>query len=293
MSSFTARNYGKHHRPVSTGASPLSGLREIRVPLIGTNSVDGSIIFYFQKGRRRSFPSPCKIERRLKEMKFYMQLSVSCFLLSVSIFSARAQDFYVTEAVLKADVPKIQDRCPIKMAFSGYIKAKGTGTVKYTFVRSDGATSPVYTLDFKESGSKPVTTDWTLGDINVLSSYDGWQAIKILSPNELESNHAPGQFGIQCIEPPSAPEQLSQNEAEILCPVRLLQTEVTTALPTGWWQTPQRGTLQNISIIEFGGRPTLVCEYWAYGHNVGIMHQFPEGKSECRPNSQNNGFICR
>ena len=46
--------------------------------------------------------------------------------------------------------------------FRGYITADGPGRVKYTFTRSDGATGPVYIMDFKRAGTQAVTTDWTL-----------------------------------------------------------------------------------------------------------------------------------
>jgi hypothetical protein len=50
----------------------------------------------------------------------------------------------------------------VTIQFSGSITVKGKGTVKYTFVRSDGATGPVYTLDFDGDGTKAVDTTWTL-----------------------------------------------------------------------------------------------------------------------------------
>jgi hypothetical protein len=104
----------------------------------------------------------------------------------------------VTEVSLRAEVSKNASGCPVTVNFTGHITAKGRGTVKYRFVRSDGATSGVRTLDFASSGSLPVTTTWTLGDATLLPTYEGWQAVKVLSPNELESNHADGAFVISC-----------------------------------------------------------------------------------------------
>ena len=69
------------------------------------------------------------------------------------------------------------------VAFGGSLTTNGPGAVKYSFTRSDGATSPVYTMDFKEAGTQSVTTSWTIGDAQSLPTYEGWQAIKILSPN--------------------------------------------------------------------------------------------------------------
>ncbi len=103
------------------------------------------------------------------------------------------RNFMVTDAVLKADEAKLVGQCPLTVRFTGYITANGPGTVKYTFTRSDGATAPVFTVDFKEAGTKTVTSTWTLS-----RNYDGWQAIKILSPNETESSHDTGAFAVAC-----------------------------------------------------------------------------------------------
>lgn len=111
---------------------------------------------------------------------------------------ARAESFRVTEAVLKADRGTVEESCPVTVNFKGYIRANGPGIVKYTFARSDGATGPVFTLEFREAGIQWVSTTWTLGDRNLLAKYQGWQAIKVLSPNALESSHETGGFRIAC-----------------------------------------------------------------------------------------------
>ena len=111
---------------------------------------------------------------------------------------AAKSEAIVTSAFLEADNAHPGGQCPITVSFSGYIKTAGPGSVMYTFTRSDGATSPVYTLNFKEAGMQPITTSWTLGDASVLPAYEGWQAIKILSPNQLESRHDTGSFSIKC-----------------------------------------------------------------------------------------------
>ncbi len=70
--------------------------------------------------------------------------------------------------------------------------------MKYTFTRSDGATGPAFTLDFKAAGTQQVSTAWTLGDAVALPTYEGWQALKVLSPNEVESSHETGRFVLKC-----------------------------------------------------------------------------------------------
>jgi hypothetical protein len=74
------------------------------------------------------------------------------------------------------------------------------------------------------------------------------------------------------------------------CPVKETRTEVTTQLPQPWWNTPQIGKLERVSVQTIGGNRTLVCEYWAYGRSVSIMRAFPEGTTDC--SAAGNGFQC-
>lgn len=136
--------------------------------------------------------------RKLLNRIFSYLLGFSAVLATLPAIVAAQGSFAVTEAFLKADDAKMSGKCPIRVNFTGYITANGAGTVKYTFVRNDGATAPVYALDFKAAGTQAVSTDWTLGDAAVLPYYEGWQTIKILSPNELESNRETGKFSISC-----------------------------------------------------------------------------------------------
>ncbi len=106
--------------------------------------------------------------------------------------------FQVTEASLKAIPPRYAGPCPAVIKFEGTITANGAGSVKYTFLRSDGATGPVFTLAFAGPGTKPVSTTWTLGG-KALPRYSGWEAIKIVSPNVMESNKA--SFEMICTTP--------------------------------------------------------------------------------------------
>lgn len=124
---------------------------------------------------------------------------------------ATAQGQRVTDVFLKADDGRVSGGCPIKIVFHGSITTDGPGVVEYTFTRSDGAKGPVYKLEFEKAGSQPVATDWTLGDEQSLPSYSGWQAIKILSPNELESSHDTGAFSIKCTTARATTAELTPN----------------------------------------------------------------------------------
>lgn len=86
--------------------------------------------------------------------------------------------------------------CPGVITFKGKIKSTVPGVVKYKFTRSDGAIAPVQTLIFRVPGVQDVSTTWTLGGIPALPHYAGWEAIEILSPMALTSNHA--NFRLRC-----------------------------------------------------------------------------------------------
>jgi len=124
--------------------------------------------------------------------------------------SAQKQEFRVTEVMLQPDEAKPSGRCPVTVHFSGHITTNGPGTVKYSFTRSDGATAPVSILEFKAAGTQSVSTDWTLGDATVLPAYDGWQALKVMAPNEMESSHELGAFRLDC----GKREDTSQNKSQ-------------------------------------------------------------------------------
>lgn len=66
--------------------------------------------------------------------------------------------------------------------------------VKYRWLRSDGAvdSQAPHTLVFKKAGAQSVSTEWNLW----AKSYEGWQALEVLSPNALTSNKA--AFKIYC-----------------------------------------------------------------------------------------------
>ena len=100
-------------------------------------------------------------------------------------------EFRVTKASLEAIPDRYEGSCPKTVIFKGRITANGKGIVKYEFVRSDGAKARVQSLNFHAAGSKDVSTTWQLG-----RSYSGWQAIRILSPQKMESNRA--RFQVRC-----------------------------------------------------------------------------------------------
>jgi hypothetical protein len=124
-------------------------------------------------------------------------LATLCLTAALTL-TAAGQDFRVTGVTLNADPRPEAAPCPVTLNFSGTVTTNGAGVVKYTFMRNDGATAPVYTLEFDAAGTKPLNTTWTLD----LPAYEGWQAVKILSPNETFSEKAP--FRLTCVKRPAA-----------------------------------------------------------------------------------------
>lgn len=222
--------------------------------------------------------------------RYFTSLALS-FFAAIIVFTFGSSDAAaagkVTSVSLRAERLGVLNTCPAKVDFAGSITMNGPGTVRYTFVRSDGATGPVYSLNFPnfKGGTKVVNTSWTLG-----KSYEGWLRIKVLSPNMVESSNA--NFDLNCskvgvIDPP-----IVQPIGTIIsCPLEVARTEMISPLSNGWWQTPQEGYLTSVAMQNIGGKQTMVCRYKAYDGQVSVMKLPPAGTT-CRVLGTNR-FICR
>lgn len=132
----------------------------------------------------------------------YFLILVIAFLMTIGIPALPARSGFaqpaarVTRVELSADPQNPSGPCPATIKFVGSVTTSSAGQVTYTFPRSDGAIGPELTLNFEQAGIKEVSTTWTLGDSIGLPYYEGWQSIKILSPNALESEHA--KFVLNC-----------------------------------------------------------------------------------------------
>jgi len=71
------------------------------------------------------------------------------------------------------------------------------------------------------------------------------------------------------------------------CPVSQIRREVTTSLPSGWWNTPIVNALQDVRVITLGGRTALQCRYGAAGS---IQRYAPRGAT-CT--ARGNHFVCQ
>lgn len=132
-------------------------------------------------------------------MKVGFGLTIVCLFLFAGLVDVHAQP--TITATLKASPVSYSGKCPTTIKFLGVITVKNITKpplkLQYKFIRSDGAFAPVKTLTFKGDGSKRVNTTWTLGGAE-LPAFSGWQAVKVVYPQDVESNHA--DFKIECGE---------------------------------------------------------------------------------------------
>jgi hypothetical protein len=229
---------------------------------------------------------------KLNQKIFY---SLNGLILFISVYlsavcaEALAQDFRVTDAHLKSNVSNAAGRCPMKITFTGDITVSAPGTVKYTFLRSDGAGTRIYEIRFKEAGTQPVSTEWTLGWSRSATQINGGIRLKILAPNEIVTSREDSAFSIVCQAEEIPPKEiLGENEVEVLCPLERVKIETVTPFPDPWWQTPILSDLINAELRTIGGATALICDYAGFG----LARRLPEGMSDCRANKQKNGFVC-
>jgi tetratricopeptide (TPR) repeat protein len=95
--------------------------------------------------------------------------------------------FRVTAATLQAEPREYSGPVPARILFRGKITTDGPGTVHYTFLRSDGARGPTFTLIFDRAGTKEVSTGWVGG---AGSKLEFWEILKVQAPNEVISDKA-------------------------------------------------------------------------------------------------------
>lgn len=83
----------------------------------------------------------------------------------------------------------------------------------------------------------------------------------------------------------AAPEAKA-NSQQISCPVSKVKREITTSLPSGWWNTPLIISLKETKVISIGGKKALQCRYGAAGN---IQRYAPTGQI-CT--AKTGGFKC-
>ena len=112
-------------------------------------------------------------------------------------------------ASLSANPATYEGPCPIYPDFTGTITDNvGNRDVTYRFFDSTGATTIAQTIHFNQPGSTGVETVFG-GD----TSFQGWVAIEILQPIQLQSNRA--EFQITCTASPVGPAPTSTDSITV------------------------------------------------------------------------------
>ncbi|MBF0529516.1 MAG: hypothetical protein HQK55_09645 [Deltaproteobacteria bacterium] len=130
----------------------------------------------------------------MRKRETWKQIVVICAMITlglmVTVGSAQA-DPKITAHMVSHHIGKC-DNGVAEVKFEGKIEAKGVKepvTIKYRFLRSDGAKGPEFTHEFHKDGSIEVHDTWTCNG-------EGWVAIQIDHPHKVESNKA--KFHVKC-----------------------------------------------------------------------------------------------
>jgi subtilase family serine protease len=121
-------------------------------------------------------------------LRLFAMICLYCLIL---VSGAHAQ----ISATLSTKHDNYSGICPTELKFKGTITSEKPGKIQYRFIRSDGTLLPVETLEFSTPGAKDVNGLWIAGEAGT-SSYEGWQAIRIVYPEEVESNRV--KFKVIC-----------------------------------------------------------------------------------------------
>ncbi len=84
----------------------------------------------------------------------------------------------------------------------------------------------------------------------------------------------------------------AREEQLIRCPVTEVMSEVTTALPEGWWHAPQLGRITDSRVQLVGGKPVLACLYDVYGKPVAVIRRPPADAPNCMARAKGYSFVC-
>src|SRR5262249_12632659 len=112
------------------------------------------------------------------------------------LFERRPGTARITNVAVTNDRPEFKGICPVTITFDAAVSvAGGPGIVWYTWLRSDGALGPMEQLTVPPgNGTYTVSTTWTLGGPGM--TYSGWQALRVVYPDFIESS--PSRFTFTC-----------------------------------------------------------------------------------------------
>ncbi len=205
----------------------------------------------------------------MKHLKLFLILA---FLMGSLVFTGDLLA-KVTRVYVSVNPTSFKGKCPKKFVFTGKITSNSPGVVKYKWLRSDNANAPVKTLRFRSPGTQIVNTTWTLGGPGM--TYNGWQAVRILSPNQMTSNRA--VFTLKCV-------------GDVGCGIIFKSLSKTSGFPGdtfkmyGTWG-PTQGT--KTPCINKGGPNKLIVLSWS---NTVLHVKIPAGLA---PGKYRVGVYCK
>lgn len=190
----------------------------------------------------------------------------SCVLAAALFFPSSLWSSQVTSATLKADRGEINAPCPASIHFTGSIATDAAGVVSYRFIRSDGASGPVMTLNFSAPGTQPVSTDWQLGQGT--QSYKVWIAIRVITPNALDSQ--PAAVSITCNPGGAVPlkTQAAPQNPGVTVAVPPAKPVVGPAQPVPPKQTIQRSVGVSVPPLNAAARIENAIENWDFENGL-------------------------
>ena len=120
-------------------------------------------------------------------MKKYFSILILSFVVAVS---AGAQ--VINKVEVTADPASFTGKCPATIKFKATIYSQGSGTITYTWLRSDGGHQRNnLSVSLSGKGVDEVVYTWRLG-----KNFTGWVAMETVSPNKVKSNSA--KFQVTC-----------------------------------------------------------------------------------------------
>jgi hypothetical protein len=120
-------------------------------------------------------------------------------LLGLILYPSQKPAFLVTDIDVSVTPTSYSGECPHVFRFTAAIKARGWGTVKYRWIRSDGTKEPAMKLVFRGSGQQLVHSKWRARTAMGPTTF--WKAVEILSPRAFMSEKA--YFTLRCSMPPA------------------------------------------------------------------------------------------
>ncbi len=152
----------------------------------------------------------------------------------------------------------------IRLDFRARITVNADGRVRYRWVRSDGGMGSPEEINFTAAGSMVVNTSWTMG---VAHSGDTvWEAVRILYPNELESNKARCTVPATDFKIVGVLNSVSPNSWKGPCPATVQATSQIVATGKGTaqyrWIRSDGGKTQPRDLVFEGPGTKTVTTSW-------------------------------